>query len=427
MIYKIIRYIYICIWVVMLNSCNSEEFLGMCDKNDFISWYNSKLPAYTKLCDCNAPSMCELFKSDSDELILWKINHNFREEVVHENMTESELKEEIARYLKTPVRRFCDAKKYITTINESYSIRIDEKYTTGEPSTLISDDGERIELFTSTGYYFESSDGINWSEGKRLKIGTEKYVAHFSVNKIDDIYIMIGCSNAQLGELQYLDIFTSTDKINFEFKGHILSTQTDIGNGQRFNNLGNTYLLKDDDGKYCLLYEGATNASNWETCLMTCTNLFELQENGFIGDWEQCDKNPILPYAKKNQWGEVPQIYSNPEIVKDEKNQPLKFNGNYYMYYLSGFYKGNVFYATINRSYSKDLIHWTEEGPIFDNRDVPDGGESRGDNGDQSLCQYKGKSYLFYTNNINSKGYSIENIRYTIDDRSLIELLKLKP
>ena len=419
--------LYLSLLIVLLSSCNNEDFLGICDKDDFISWYNSKLPAYIELCDCNAPSMCELYKSDTDEQILWKINHNFRDDVVYKGMTDSQLHEVIERYLQIPVRRFCDAPKYYSTIEGSYSIRIDEKYVTGEPSSLISDDGEFIELFTPTGYYFESFDGINWSEGQRLKVGKGKHVAHFSVNKIDGIYIMIGCSNVTLGNLQYFDLYTSTDRINFEFRGHIFSTQTDIGNGEKFNNLGNTYLLKDDEGKYCLLYEGATNASNWETCLMTCTNLFESKDNNFIGDWVQCSENPILPYAKRNFLGEVPQIYSNPEIVKDENNQPLKYNGNYYMYYLSAFYKENVLYATINRSYSKDLIHWEEEGPVFDNRDIPDGGECRGDNGDQSLCQFKGKSYMFYTNNINSKGYSKQNIRYTIDDRPLIEMLKIKP
>lgn len=424
---KVLRYLMVLILGGLLNSCSSEEFLGVCDKGEFISWYNLKLPAYIELCDCNAPSMCELFESDSDERILWKINHNFRKDVVHKDMTEAELKEEITRYLKIPVQRFVDAPKYTATIDGSYSIRFDEQYVTGEPSSLISDDGERIEVFTPKGYYFESSDGINWSEPQKLKIGKGKHLAHFSVNKVDGLYVMVGCSNTQLGKLQYFDIYTSIDRINFEFRGHIFSTQTDIGNGEKFNNLGNTYLLKDDEGKYCLLYEGATNASNWEMCLMTCTKLFEPQENGFVGDWKQCDENPILPYAKKNQWGEVPQIYSNPEIIKDEKNQPLKHNGNYYLYYLSAFYKGNVLYAIINRSYSKDLIHWMEEGPVFDNRDIPDGGESRGDNGDQSLCQFKGKTYMFYTNNINSKGYSRQNIRYTIDDRPLEELLSMKP
>lgn len=423
---RIVRCFCLFYLVGLLSSCYTDDFLGVWNKRDFISWYNSKLPSYIELCGCNAPSMCELYKSDTDELILWKINHNFREDVVHRGMSDLQLYEEIERYLQIPVRRFCDAPKYTATVDGSYSIRIDEKYKTGEPSSLISDDGERIELFTPMGYYFESYDGLNWSEGKRLVIGAGVHLAHFSVNKVDGIYVMIGCSSTIRGS-QYLDLYTSTDRINFEFRGHIFSTSTDIGNGERFDNLGNTYLLKDDNGKYCLLYEGATNASNWEICLMTCTNLFEEKENGFIGDWVQCSENPILPYAKRNFLGEVPQIYSNPEIVKDENNQPMKYKGNYYLYYLSAFYKGNVLYATINRSYSKDLIHWVEEGPVFDNRDIPKGGESRGDNGDQSLCQFKGKSYMFYTNNINSKGYSMQNIRYTIDDRPLIEILKIKP
>ena len=97
------------------------------------------------------------------------------------------------------------------------------------------------------------------------------------------------------------------------------------------------------------------------------------------------------------------------------------------MYYLSYFYKANTGYATINRMYSSDLIHWVEEGSMFDVRDIPIGGESFGDNGDHSLCQFKGKSYLFYTHNANSYGYSTPNIRYTVDDRPLNELLKLRP
>ena len=66
--------LYLSLLIVLLSSCNNEDFLGICDKDDFISWYNSKLPAYIELCDCNAPSMCELYKSDTDEQILSKVN-----------------------------------------------------------------------------------------------------------------------------------------------------------------------------------------------------------------------------------------------------------------------------------------------------------------------------------------------------------------
>lgn len=60
-------------------------------------------------------------------------------------------------------------------------------------------------------------------------------------------------------------------------------------------------------------------------------------------------------------------------------------------------------------------------------RDVPTGGEAHGDNGDYSLCQFKGKSYLFYTLNANSYGYGTTSIRYSVDNRSLDELMMLKP
>ena len=84
-------------------------------------------------------------------------------------------------------------------------------------------------------------------------------------------------------------------------------------------------------------------------------------------------------------------------------------------------------YATLNRMSSEDLIHWEEEGTMFDVRDVPSGGEAHGDNGDHSLCQFKGKSYLFYTLNANSYGYGIPSIRYTVDNRPLYDLMRLKP
>ena len=84
-------------------------------------------------------------------------------------------------------------------------------------------------------------------------------------------------------------------------------------------------------------------------------------------------------------------------------------------------------YATLNRMYSFDLVHWTEEGTMFDVRDVPTGGDESGDNGDQSLCQFKGKSYLFYTLNANSYGRGEPNIRYTVDNRSLEELMRIRP
>ena len=354
--------------------------------------------------------MYELYNSDSEEMIFWKINHNFRAEVVSPEMNADEFRQQVEASLKIPVRRFCDQK-----VNPQLGV-------VAEPSSLVSDDGERIELFC-TGKCFESVDGVNWSKGVNLVTSNGVFPGHHSVHKIDGMYLMTGVSR----DNHYIDLYTSDDKVHFEYRGHMVSPHEGIGNGERFDNLGNTYILKNDQGKYFLYYEGATHKSNWEICLATCDDLLSPQDNGFVGNWVNCSENPILPYTEKDFVGEVTHVYCNPEIAKGEDNQPLVINGRYYMYYLSYFYKGNIYYTTLNRAYSEDLIHWTEEGVIFDNRDLPDGGEARGDNGDQCLTQFKGKTYLFYTHNINSKGYSKYNIRYTVDNRSFDELLRIKP
>ena len=394
-------------------SCTHEPIAGFGSKKDLIKWYNYQLPVFIELNDCNSSCMYELLMSDSEDLIYWKINHNFREEVVHKGMDHEQFKNLVELYFTKKIHRFNDEK-----INPC----LDSSY---EPSSLVSDDGERIELFSPNGKYYESSDGINWTTGESLIFSNGCMPRHFSVNKIDGIYYLTG--RVYASDLEYMDLYTSTDKIHFELKGHIVSTNNDLGNGFRFDSFGNSYLLKTNEGTYYFYYEGAEHHSNWSICLMMCKDIEKIGSNGYIGDWQQYEENPILPYSNKNFAGETPQLYCNPEIVKGEDNQPLIVDGKYYMYYLTYFYKANTMYATLNRMSSVDLVHWTEEGTMFDVRDVPTGGEAHGDNGDQSLCQFKGKSYLFYTLNANSYGYGQLNIRYTVDSRPLDELMRLKP
>lgn len=403
---------FLCLLVCVVG-CTKDPIAGFGSKKELVRWYNYQLPEYIELNGCNPSCMYELYTSDSEELICWKINHNFREDVVHRGMAQESFREQVETYLKKPILRFNDL-KINPELNNSY-----------EPSSLISDDGEKIELFGSNGKYYESADGIKWTKGENLVMSNGIAPHHFSVSKIDGLYYMTGrVSNP---DIEYMDLYTSTDKIHFEYKGHIVSTKDNLGTDFKFDSFGNSYLLRSQDGKYCFYYEGAEHKSNWSICLMTCNDIFKKNENGFIGDWAQCLENPILPYSNKNFADETPQLYCNPEIVKGEDNQPLLVDGKYYMYYLSYFYKANIGYATINRMYSTDLVHWTEEGTMFDVRDVPTGGEESGDNGDQSLCQFKGKSYLFYTLNANSYGRGEPNIRYTVDNRPLEELMRLKP
>ena len=399
--------------IILSNSCTQDPIAGFGRKRDLIKWYNYQLPGFIELNECNSSCMYELLTSDSEDLIYWKINHNFREEVVHKGMDYEQFTNLIELYFTKTIHRFND-EKLNPGLADSY-----------EPSTLVSDDGERIELFSPNGKYYESSDGVNWTTGENLIFSNGYMPRHFSVNKIDGIYYLTG--RVYASGLEYMDLYTSTDKIHFEFKGHIVSTNDDLGNGFKFDSFGNSFLLKNTEGMYFFYYEGAEHHSNWSICLMMCNDIQKPFANGYVGDWQQSKENPILPYSNKNFAGETPQLYCNPEIVKGEDNQPLVVDGKYYMYYLSYFYKSNTMYATINRMYSTDLIHWTEEGSMFDVRDVPSGGEAHGDNGDQSLCQFKGKSYLFYTLNANSYGYGHLNIRYTVDDRTLKEIMRLRP
>ena len=394
-------------------ACTKEAVAGFGNKRALVSWYNDHLPAYIELNGCNSSCMYELLISDTEDMIYWKINHNFREEVVHAGMDKERFKTQVEKYFRKTIHRFNDF-KINPGLNDSY-----------EPSTLISDDGEKIELFSPNGMYYESSDGINWTTGERLIMSNGCIPLHFSVNRIDGLYYL--CGRVVKSGKEYLDLYTSTDKIHFEFKGHIVSTGDDLGNGFRFDSFGNSFLLKTQGGKFYFYYEGARHKSDWSICLMTSTDIIKRGNDGFIGEWSQCPENPILPYANRCFAGETPQLYCNPEIVKGEDNMPLIVDGKYYMYYLSYFYKANTGYAILNRMYSTDLVHWTEEGSMFDVRDVPTGGEAHGDNGDQSLCQFKGKSYLFYTLNANSYGYGTPNIRYSVDNRPLDELMKLKP
>lgn len=401
------------IYCCAIVSCSQEPIAGFGNKRELIRWYNYQLPAFIELNGCNPSCMYELLTSDNEDLIFWKINHNFRDEVVYKGMDEERFKKQVELFFNKPIRRFNDSK---------CNPGLDASF---EPSSLVSDDGEKIELFSPNGKLYESSDGINWTNGVNLDMSNGVIPRHFSVNKIDGVYYLTG--RVYGADKEYMDLYISMDKVHFEYKGHIVSTEDDLGGGFKFDSFGNSYLLRTQEGKYFFYYEGAEHKSNWSICLMTCDDILKNRDGGFIGDWEQCAENPILPYASNNNAGETPQLYCNPEIVKGEDNQPLIVDGKYYMYYLTYFYKANTMYATLNRMYSTDLVHWTEEGTMFDVRDVPTGGEAHGDNGDHSLCQFKGKSFLFYTLNINSYGYAPSSIRYTVDNRTLDELMRLKP
>lgn len=418
--------------ILEISNESGDFYVGMTD-SQFVSTYNAKLVEFCTLCKCQVYGMQKLYVADSIEVRCKKINHNFRADAVSPDMNTNMFISQLNRYFKKRIFRFVDAKLNPTN-NVNASLRVGSggvQYEgIGEPSALISDDGQKIELFTSQGIYTETTDGVNWAVGQSYIYHDNTWDSiegHRSVNKVDGKYMMI--AHTHYGGDDYFDLLLSEDKINFYYKGHLFKNGSDIGDGRTTTHLGNTYLFKDGNGTYYLIYEARIPDAgfSYELCLMSCTDILASQADDFIGNWVQCPTNPIIASP------DYPCC--NPEIIKGQDNQPLKYNGRFYMYYLSYLHYGNEWVrdrvATIRRAYSEDLIHWTDEGIVFDNRDTPDGGEGNADNGDQCFCQFKGRSYFFYSHNVNNYGegtYPVPmSIRYTIDDRPLLEILKLKP
>lgn len=231
----------------------------------------------------------------------------------------------------------------------------------------------------------------------------------------------------------YLNLYTSNDGLSWRYRGHLLKSGYAIANGDIVSIWGNTYLFKNNDGKYYLYYEiGANGGGTWETCLATCTDLFYENEDGTMGNWSHSSINPILPAGT---YDISPELISrvrpgNVEIAKGEDNQPLKCDGKYYMYFHNVYTQGpqttvpvTSSLMNIERAYSYDLEHWINEGIIYDNRNLPT--VANGHNADHAICQFKGRTYLFYSTNVNADTQN-EKIHYIIDDRPLHELLKLK-
>lgn len=407
----------------------SGDFHSGMSKEQFVNVYNSKIIAFCKLCRCNPNCMEELKTTDCESVIYEKINHNFRRDVIKNGMTDKIIASQLNKYFRIPIHRFGDIKLNNSDgINDSLIVEPFASYAY-EPSALISDDGERIELYNASNSRTTSIDGVRWTAAESLVLsGGRNWAAHTSVNKVDGIYVMIGCAGG--GDSDTLDLYTSTDGVHFTWRGHLFQANNTIvakinGVDTICTGWGNSYLIK-DNGTYYLYYECLIRG--WEICLATCTDLFVDQGDGFIGNWSQCQGNPIIPRTNIDNDPTKPLKPGNPEIVKGEDNRPLRCNGKYYMYYhaMTGDDKGPIY-----RAHSEDLVNWVIEGKIFDNRDLPT--LPRGTNSDHAMCQFKGRSYLFYTHDINNyegpnhtADLSAISIREMCDDRPLYELLDLR-
>jgi hypothetical protein len=180
-------------------------------------------------------------------------------------------------------------------------------------------------------------------------------------------------------------------------------------------------MLKEND-VYYLYIEGRQNVDGnfWDVYLVTCTDPFVDNGDGTIGNWQNCAVAPVI--QARNQFGTSGSIaFGNPDIARGCDNRPIRIDGKWYMY----FHSTADNYSYILRAYSNDLVHWTPEFRLFDNRNAPTSGENQSSNADHSLIEFKGRTYFFYTTDINTA--LDPHLTYMIDDRPFRELLKLMP
>jgi hypothetical protein len=326
------------------------------------------------------------------------INHNSRYKVVDINWDAATNAHRVNAALAKAVYRFCDAKMR----GGSRDFSIETGLQADEPSAIVSPDGGTLYIYAHL-KRISTTDGVNWSEPAIVTLsGDVSYLMHININYIDGIYYLIGTNSQTAGNLY---LFTSTDGLNFTQKSVIYSDGQTIG-GDTEKIWGNTYLLKaNGSGTWYLFVEYLPIDQNyWKIAIATTNDL----DNGFPA--------PAIALSWSNRSA------GNPDIARGCDNEPIMFEGNYYMYYHST----DTAWATIRRAKSPDLINWTDEGIIFDNRDQPTGGDETSGNADHTIIEFKGRTYLFYTWDINNASVR-PYIKYTIDNRRFRELLTLRP
>ena len=386
-------------------------------KAEFIAAFNGAMADLATLCKCFSASFTAIppvsGTSPSWELIYETINHNLRDNVVSPDMSFEMACNNINKTLQKPIYRFCDAR-----LGSARNFSLSTGLQADEPSAIVSDDGETLYIYAHL-KRISSVDGVNWSAATPLVLSDSGYVAHACVNYIDGVYYLFGTSRNNAGDFI---LYTSTDGINFTYRGVLFANGYEFVNGRAVTDFGNGYLIKEyGSGKYYIYVEYQATGINWEISLATCDDIFHDNGDGTIGDWVNSSHNPVLAKPHANYFSGV-STAGIADFAKGVDNRPIKRNGKYYMYFHSTI--SQVSY--IFRAYSYDLETWVNEGIIFDNRDQPSAGDETSGNADQCIIEFKGRTYLFYTWNINTSLYQ-PYIKYTIDDRPMSELLDIRP
>ena len=407
-----------------LNSSNNVfNADSLADKSAFVGQFNTILKTYIE--DFNRSNdVCVeyLTASDSWDEIIRKINYSMRKEILFVGMSNDAMARAINKRLTERILRFSDARP-LTDTNRNASI------STGiqgdEPSVIVSEDGGTMYLYAHLKRW-SSNNGVNWNNETPLVLSDGGYIMHANVNLIDGVYWLFGCRNTTGGDLL---LYTSTDGINFTYRGIAIKGGHSVGT-YAVANWGNSFLIKDNaTGWWYLYFEFESNTIHWAIAVAKSSNPASIQTDGTIGGWINAKEDLLF---KPSMLSATPNnaIFGsgNPDIVRGSDNMPIKCDGKYYMYYHGTCYQTGTHFnqSNIMRAYSYDLINWTSEGVIFDNRDIPTAGDNSSGNADQCVIEFKGKSYLFYSWNINNAQVQ-PTIKTLIDSRGFYEILKLNP
>lgn len=403
------------------------------NKNILINTLNESIGDFVKINKTNDVCVRYVKLDDDTHEIYSKINYSLRKKILFDGLSDDAKANAINARSIERIYRFADA-KCLSDLDRDFSVK--SNIDGGEPSAIVSKDGSTLYLYSYLKRY-SSYDGFVWSEPEYLKCGEIKmsdrdgghYMMHCNVNLIDGVYYLTGCRQNLGGELL---LYTSKDGINFEYVGIALEANHKVGDYSA-KNWGNTYMIKDyGTGYYYLYFEFEDDNIHWNTAVVRSLNPLD-------GSWKNCKEDVIIKpayqssHANSNMFG-----CGNVDFVKGMDNQPIKFNGRFYMYYHGTCYERNKHFnqSNIMRAYSYNLIDWFDEGVILDVRKKPsdiissDGEKTDGDNtsgnADHCVVEFKGKSYMFYTYDINH-AEGMERIYTVMDSRRFIELLKLFP
>ena len=385
----------------------------------FYQAVNAQMGAFAEANKTYSHSFLSILDKDFNytwESVLSIVSKNLRQDIGDVNTPMNIVCENVNKALTERIYRFYDAKPLS---NAERDASLTTGLNKGEPSVIISDDGGTMYIY-GNGQRISTTDGVKWTDPIDIVKSDSRYTLHESINYIDGVYYLIAPIQNFGGTLE---LYTSVDGINFEYKGKLFLESTILDGTNPVVSWGNPYLIKNyGDGKFYLYIETQESNFGWRIHLVTFDDFSTENADGTIGARTIYENNPII----QRPFDGISLNYQsagNPDFFKIEDNRPIKVDNKYFMM----FHSGHLSVAHLFRASSYDLIHWNIDGIMWDNRDQPSGGDETNGNADACVIEFKGRTYLFYTHDINQEEKGIEHIKYTIDDRPLSELLKLLP